>query len=269
MRSGLAISVIGHVTILTLGLLFAGANPFDSVPAEAITVDIVSPNEVDTGPAEPGAPAPAPQAAPAFEAVPAPQAPPPAPRPQPAPQATPQPPPRANTRNTRQAAAPPQAVPTPPPFMPQMQPAPPPQPAPQPLEPSAGDMFGMPLTMPDGKLGGGFGDSAMAVAKISADDTAAFRNRLKACATLPASVSPNDQIKIVMRVRFKRDGTLAGEPKLQEGPGVSGIAKGVAMRDSAVAALHACQPFTMLPADKYNEWKELDLSFTPQDFSRG
>ena len=29
----------------------------------------------------------------------------------------------------------------------------------------------------------------------------------------------------------------------------------------------ACQPYAMLPADRYGEWKVLDLSFTPQDFA--
>jgi hypothetical protein len=36
---------------------------------------------------------------------------------------------------------------------------------------------------------------------------------------------------------------------------------------SAVSALQACQPYAMLPADRYGEWKVLDLSFTPQDFA--
>jgi hypothetical protein len=31
-------------------------------------------------------------------------------------------------------------------------------------------------------------------------------------------------------------------------------------------ALQACQPYAMLPADRYREWKVLDLNFTPQDF---
>jgi len=30
-----------------------------------------------------------------------------------------------------------------------------------------------------------------------------------------------------------------------------------------------CQPYKMLPPDKYNEWKVFDLSFTPQNFGGG
>lgn len=36
---------------------------------------------------------------------------------------------------------------------------------------------------------------------------------------------------------------------------------------NAIAGLKQCQPYTMLPADRYGEWKVLDLNFTPKDFS--
>ena len=45
-RSGMAISVITHLGVLTVGLGYAGVRPFETTPAKAITVDIVSPEEV-------------------------------------------------------------------------------------------------------------------------------------------------------------------------------------------------------------------------------
>jgi hypothetical protein len=33
-----------------------------------------------------------------------------------------------------------------------------------------------------------------------------------------------------------------------------------------VTALTACQPYMMLPPDRYREWQMLELSFTPRDF---
>ena len=59
------------------------------------------------------------------------------------------------------------------------------------------------------------------------------------------------------------EGKLAAQPILIE---ASASAKGPALMQSAIAALEACQPYAMLPADRYGEWKVLDLSFTPQDF---
>jgi hypothetical protein len=38
---------------------------------------------------------------------------------------------------------------------------------------------------------------------------------------------------------------------------------------TAIRALKECQPFGFLPADKYREWKVLDLSFTPRDMAGG
>jgi hypothetical protein len=35
---------------------------------------------------------------------------------------------------------------------------------------------------------------------------------------------------------------------------------------SAISALEACQPYAMLPLERYGEWRMLDLRFTPTDF---
>jgi hypothetical protein len=42
--------------------------------------------------------------------------------------------------------------------------------------------------------------------------------------------------------------------------------KGPLIMKAAIHALEACQPYSMLPADKYKEWRELDLEFTPAGF---
>jgi hypothetical protein len=45
-RAGVAVSVIVHVALLTWIFIFANARPFEPTTAEAITVDIVTPDEV-------------------------------------------------------------------------------------------------------------------------------------------------------------------------------------------------------------------------------
>ena len=62
------------------------------------------------------------------------------------------------------------------------------------------------------------------------------------------------------------DGKLAAEPVLVE---ASASTKGPLLMQSAISALRSCQPYAMLPANRYGEWKMLDLSFTPQDFAGG
>ncbi len=101
-------------------------------------------------------------------------------------------------------------------------------------------------------------------ADIASDLIAEFRNHLKTCATLPKSIAPSDKVAIKLRVLMTPDGRLAAEPILIE---ASASAKGPILMQGAIQALHACQPYAMLPADRYGEWKKLDLSFTPRDFT--
>ena len=250
------------MAILTIGLIFAGANPFVSAPVDAITVEIVSPNEVETGSGKPEiAPAGARETAPSFEPVA------PGSQPQPAPPSTPQAAPPSDPSATPQALAPTQAAPSPPPFVQWSQPPPEPSPPAEPHERNAADMFAMPLAMPDGSLGGSFDAPAIDKPNIASDDITAFHNHLKRCSTLPAGVNTTDDVKAVLRIYLKPDGTLAAPPQAIRIEGVS--RGGGALYQSAVAALRKCQPYNMLPPDKYNEWKVFDLSFTPQNFGGG
>jgi hypothetical protein len=278
LRPGFAISCIGHVAMLTIGLMFAGANPFESAPADAITVELVSPNEVEAGLAEPeAAPAAAAENALSFEsAPPTPQAStqqpqvtasPQQPQPVPSSPSTPQATSTLDPRTTRQALAPTQALPSPPSSMPWFQPQPEPAAPTETHELNPADMFAMPLALPDGKLGGSFDGSAIDKANIPNGDIAAFHDRLKSCSRLPAGVNVTDNVKAVVRVFLKPDGTLAGRP---EAIRVDGVSRGGGdLYQSIVAALRECQPYNMLPPDKYDEWKVFDLTFTPQSFAGG
>jgi hypothetical protein len=111
-----------------------------------------------------------------------------------------------------------------------------------------------------------FDDSAVSKAAIDASGVAAFRKHLKACGALPAAIQPGDKVVIVLRATFTPDGRLANAPALIE---ASASTKGPALMQAAVAALQKCQPHSSLPADKFAEWRVLDLRFTPQDFNGG
>jgi hypothetical protein len=120
-------------------------------------------------------------------------------------------------------------------------------------------MLGLPPDTP----GDGFDAAASAKADIASSLVAEFRRHLKTCSKLPETIAPSDKIKIKLRVLMTPQGKLAAEPVLIE---ASASTKGPALMQSAISALEACQPYAMLPADRYGEWKQLDLSFTPQDF---
>lgn len=257
-RLATAASVIGHVAVLLLILLFAGVRPFQTDSAKAITVDLVTPDEIKppeqnlTPPPEPTLPKldTADQAAEPAEPPPS----------QAAEPAATQPPPAASQPASPQqlAAAPPVQAPA--------QQQPPPPPAFTPPEPDVTVKYGVMLGLPDAKGNSDFDDSALQGAKLSAADIAAFRRHLKTCSPMPDSVSTSDDVWIKLRAVFTPDGRLATAPILIEG---KASPKALALAKSAIAALQACQPYAMLPADKYNEWKMLDLEFSPRDFNRG
>lgn len=159
----------------------------------------------------------------------------------------------------------------PPPAMPQPQAAPPAYQAPEPdVTVKYGVMLGLPPELPDlpkdaPKDDGGDAKDSIG-AKLPAEVIAELRRHLRSCAKLPAGVAPTDNVHIKLRTVLATDGTLARPPILIEAPP---SAKGVALVQSAMSALQACQPYKMLPADKYGEWKVMDLPFSPRDFGGG
>jgi len=262
-------------------VIFAEVHPFGSVTAEPIAVDIVSPQEVPP-PAKQEEPPPVPPKASDSFDVSAKSEPSSSPAPA-APQQAATPPPKQAAPSTprsnrQQAAAQPQPQPEPQPpsasALPAGQAAAQPQPtstvaaasAFTPPQPDLSLKYHVMLGLPLDKPGDGFDAPASTAANIESSLVTDFRRHLKTCSKLPESVSPSDNIKIKLRVFMTTDGQLAREPLLIE---ASASAKGPALMQAAMSALQTCQPYAMLPADRYKEWKMLDLSFTPQDFAGG
>ncbi len=122
----------------------------------------------------------------------------------------------------------------------------------------------LPADLPQAKSGDDFDAPASKTADIASSLITEFRRHLKTCSKLPGPIAASDKVKVTLRVLMTLEGKLAAEPILIE---ASASAKGPALMQSAITALQACQPYAMLPTDRYGEWKVLDLSFTPQDFS--
>jgi hypothetical protein len=104
------------------------------------------------------------------------------------------------------------------------------------------------------------GESADTKAKVALEEIAAFKAQLRKCWSLPEGVASTQHVKVIVRVALKQDGSLAGNPELIEfapTPSTPGIVQ------SAMRALRQCAPYRMLPAAKYDQWKLLDLNFSP------
>ncbi len=274
-RSGIAASAVVHLSFLLLLIFFTEVHPFGTVTPDSVAVDIVTPDEVIEKPPEPP-PSSKAEGADAFDlsarAAPAPASSPPA---DPPPATPPSPTAASSPVAPQQAAKPSQppapaqkqaAVPQPDRRQPAAQPqaqAQSPTPAYLPPQPDLSVKYHVLLGLPQDRPGDGFDAPATELAAVGSSPIAEFRRHLKTCSTLPKEVAASDKVAIKLRVQMTPDGRLAAEPLLIE---ASASMKGPLLMQSAISALQSCQPYAMLPADKYNEWKVLDLSFTPQDF---
>ena len=259
--SEITASAVAHVSLLTLLLLFSEVHPFGTVTAEQVAVEIVTPQDI------PEQPKPVEQAVAETRPEPAPPPRPDLPVPdQTAAASTPPPSGQLQPQPQRQAAL--------------VQPAAPSQPAApayKPPEPDVSIKYQVLLGLPPdisplpsaaavarGKGDDDFDGPAVEGAKISSTLITEFRRHLKTCSKLPASLSEADNIEVKLRVQMAPDGRLAATPVPIEG---KASMKALLLMQEAISALQACQPYAMLPVDRYGEWKVLDLSFTPRDFS--
>ena len=292
-RTDIAASAIAHLTLVALIIVISEVHPFRSAPPETVAVDIVTPEQVKQEEAKaeekaeekakekPPEPLPdlklpkldftdkdKPDAAPkpAAREKAAEKAPPQQQQAAHEPQQK-QPQPQPSQVPPKQPPQQPQAQQSPP-AMPQPQAAPPAYRAPEPdVTVKYGVMLGLPPELPpvpkDAPKDDG-GDAKDSIgAKLPPEVIAELRRHLRSCSKLPAEVAPTDAVHIRLRAVLATDGTLARPPILIEAPPST---KGVAIVKSAMSALQACQPYKMLPVDKYEEWKVMDLSFTPRDF---
>jgi len=271
-----------HLLLLALVFVFSEVRPFGTVTTVPIAVDVVSSQEVaekqaavedKSEPVTP--PPPLPDLSPTERSAESP----PAAAPPPSPVSPPKQATKGRPSKQASAAAAPKQEPAASKPVVQQAEAPQPQPQVQPeapaYKPPEPDLsikyhviLGLPRAtppLPSGdKRGDNFDDRATKKADIASNLVAEFRQHLKTCSKLPDTLSGTDDIRLVLRISLTPDGRLAADPILIE---ASASMKGPLLMRSAIDALKACQPYNMLPADRYREWKVIDLGFTPQDFS--
>lgn len=291
-RTDIAASAIAHLTLMALIILISEVHPFHSAPPETVAVDIVTPEQVkqEEAKAEEKSEEKAKEEAKEKPPEPLSELRPPkldltdkdkldaSLKPAPNEKAAPQTSTRKQASHEPQQKQPqpqpsqvPPQQPSPQPQAQQPSPAMPQPPAYQAPEPDVtikyGVMLGLPPELPPEPKGvpkddGGDAKDSIGT-KLPPEVIAELRRHLRSCSKLPVGVAPTDAVRIRLRAVLATNGTLARPPILIEAPP---SAKGVAIVKSAMSALEACQPYKMLPVDKYDEWKVMDLPFTPGDF---
>jgi colicin import membrane protein len=86
--------------------------------------------------------------------------------------------------------------------------------------------------------------------------------RIEECYRPPVGAAAGlEGLKVRLSFDLRRDGTLTGPPRAT---GVDGAAVSRLAAEAAERAVLDCAPYAMLPPDKYEFWKGVDLTFNPK-----
>ena len=89
--------------------------------------------------------------------------------------------------------------------------------------------------------------------------------QIRECWNVPVGAPTPEKLIVQVRVFLARDGSLA-QPPLLEPQTRAAAASNPYMRTAAEAALRAvnvCEPYKLLPTDRYDAWREIVMTFDP------
>jgi colicin import membrane protein len=283
MKTGLTISALAHAALLVWGLVSFAARPLEAAQKDGMPVDIISDKQfseitkgIKTGDKDKP---PAPLAEKIGEEKPVEDAsakvnekreiqstkleaaPPPAPEPKPEPKQTKKEPPKpdaiAEVLKKEEAKKPPLQPPKP---VPQFDPTK----IAALLDKREAQRLASTGAAPSPTPSLGYVDGS--AAQLSQSEIDALRERLKQCWNPPVGALDAGRLKVVLRVVFKQDGSVAAPPQLVAG---SASSFGPAMAESAIRAILSCQPFKMLRVETYEKWKDMEITFDPREMFGG
>jgi hypothetical protein len=99
-------------------------------------------------------------------------------------------------------------------------------------------------------------------ATLTVSELQALRGRLAHCWDLPVAARGVRGVVATLHIRFKPDGSLAGQPEVANSSNDPAFPM---LAASATRAVTKCAPFSFLPAEKYAAWKEIEVDFDPRE----
>ncbi|MCF4166781.1 hypothetical protein L2U69_14100 [Zavarzinia compransoris] len=97
--------------------------------------------------------------------------------------------------------------------------------------------------------------------KLSNSERGKIKAQLQKCWAIDMGMAGIDTMTVKWRVNLDRSGALVGQPVLVDRSGTATSA----FVDRAYRAFFKCNPLRDLPIDKYDAWKELTITFAPDD----
>jgi colicin import membrane protein len=102
---------------------------------------------------------------------------------------------------------------------------------------------------------------------MSVNELEALRESVTKCWNLVGLVPPDTgDLRVKIKVFLNQDGSVAQQPQILEA-GSSTFAQASAA--GAVRAVQRCAPYSFLPPEKYDSWREVNMTFDPRQMFAG
>jgi hypothetical protein len=94
----------------------------------------------------------------------------------------------------------------------------------------------------------------------------AFSAAVERCWTIPAGARNAQNLRVTIRLFLTQDGNLLRAPEVVDAARMNRAGEETfrAAAESAMRAVQRCAPYRMLPAQKYDTWREIEMNFDPR-----
>ena len=98
----------------------------------------------------------------------------------------------------------------------------------------------------------------------------AIRRQIQPCWNFPAGAQDAGSLRVLIRIRLNRDGSVLGEPKVLDQNRFAGDHRFRAAAEAGIRAVKnpRCSPLR-LPQEKFDQWKVLTIDFDPSKLNPG
>lgn len=104
--------------------------------------------------------------------------------------------------------------------------------------------------------------------RLSMSEKDALRGMIGRNWNVPTGAPRPEDLIVIIHFALNPDGTLASAPLIVNAGRYASDSFFRAAADAAIRAVKMTQPFK-LPPEKYNDWREIELTFDPRDMIRG
>lgn len=105
--------------------------------------------------------------------------------------------------------------------------------------------------------------------RLTISEVDAIRAQIQECWIVPAGARYAEDLSVRLRIFLRRDGGLARTPEVVDSDRMTRDTHFRTAAEHAVRAVQKCVPLRNLPADKYDRWRDIELTFDPREMLGG